>query len=934
MMKYLSLLLLLLVLFFNGEITQSQQLPGGISTGGLQQNIYQFIKANQQTNRFGQILDQIAQQSNDQSVVQALNGQTSSSSMSSQGGFTVFVPVNDALQQLPNDVNQLRNDIYNLIVRQLFTLDTIRQRNGSALTNTFGFRPNLILRSTKNFYMNQYRQGSGGNAMQNKVYQQQGPASSMYNNQQFTTPRLPSAGKRKRRQAYTTRSPFPVQTQFPGQPFNQFSTQYPGQTQYPNQFPGAQFSTQYPGQMMTTSMYRQDFPGMFPNNQSSYFPQSPQNPQNPFQPQDDRSVYDQYSQMAGAMAYQGPPISSKLPKDELFLLNSAIILDKFDLTNGVVYLINAYPRYYEKSLLGLLNDGDVNGLASNLNFWITRAAQSFRVGDENLRNALNAYGPNTYFLPTDQAMNKFTNREQLNNASFLFDILFKSHRVSNQLLFDYYLDDPTINYYTDGGLPVSTMHRFINGRDDIDVSIGHVKGKILPEYRNIYCASGVIHLIDTVLGVPSKSAYQEISQIQTLSTFRSIIDRSSTYRTLLDQMPPQIFTTKPYYPRQMRDKTNMPNTSNETSTKTLQREKRQFTSTTNMYGGSQQQQQQFITNQPYQQQYGGNARFLTVLAPNDFALIGIKDDLMMNQTALEAFLSAHIIPDRVIYTDHDDVIFQNGQSYSTMNPMYSLTAQVQPDPTGVANIVRLQVASASGVVATIVDGNDRVSNGVIHIINKPLLQDGNVDINAILNSNNPGTPAFSQFVDALRSTGIFNDLSQPSKKYTLFIPTNEALASYQDIMNSNDIDRKRKLIYRHICLDQNLQSSYLSTTGQQSPYQGMTTQQPINQYNPSSQYPSQFGGQQSQLICRNALGQDLTLTRDAYGLVSQYSGMAQSKVLNDFPGTFSSAYVLERPLLNQNLPNYGLNNVNKAASSFDFNFNLILFISLVCVFIF
>ena len=48
------------------------------------------------------------------------------------------------------------------------------------------------------------------------------------------------------------------------------------------------------------------------------------------------------------------------------------------------------------------------------------------------------------------------------------------------------------------------------------------------------------------------------------------------------------------------------------------------------------------------------------------------------------------------------------------------------------------------------------------------------------------------------------------------------------------------------------------------------------------------------------------------GLVSKWQGMASSKVINDFPGLFSSAYVLERPLLNQNLPNYGLNNVNSA----------------------
>lgn len=59
--------------------------------------------------------------------------------------------------------------------------------------------------------------------------------------------------------------------------------------------------------------------------------------------------------------------------------------------------------------------------------------------------------------------------------------------------------------------------------------------------------------------------------------------------------------------------------------------------------------------------------------------------------------------------------------------------------------------------------------------------------------NLPNSPAFSQFVDALRSTGIFNDLKQPARQYTLFIPTNEALARYQDIITGNDIERKKNV---------------------------------------------------------------------------------------------------------------------------------------------
>ncbi len=115
-------------------------------------------------------------------------------------------------------------------------------------------------------------------------------------------------------------------------------------------------------------------------------------------------------------------------------------------------------------------------------------------------------------------------------------------------------------------------------------------------------------------------------------------------------------------------------------------------------------------------------------------------------------------------------------------------------------------------------------------------------------------------MEALRNTGIFNDLKQPDKQYTLFIPTNDALAKYQDILKGTDQDKikqvllnfffnefefniflnklniKLKLLYRHICIDQNLQSQNLGSN---------TT------------------STTKDLICKNGLGQELTLTKDS-----------------------------------------------------------------------
>ena len=82
----------------------------------LQQNVYTFVKQYQQTSRFGELLDRIAQFSNDRTVIQALSGELNQN-MFGSNGFTLFVPSNEALSQVPQDQEQLRNDIYNFIIK-------------------------------------------------------------------------------------------------------------------------------------------------------------------------------------------------------------------------------------------------------------------------------------------------------------------------------------------------------------------------------------------------------------------------------------------------------------------------------------------------------------------------------------------------------------------------------------------------------------------------------------------------------------------------------------------------------------------------------------------------------------------------------------------------------------------------------------------------
>jgi hypothetical protein len=43
-----------------------------------------------------------------------------------------------------------------------------------------------------------------------------------------------------------------------------------------------------------------------------------------------------------------------------------MVLDQYVLTNGIVYIISSYPRYYDKSLYALLRDNTISGLSQNL----------------------------------------------------------------------------------------------------------------------------------------------------------------------------------------------------------------------------------------------------------------------------------------------------------------------------------------------------------------------------------------------------------------------------------------------------------------------------------------------------------------------------------------------------------------------------------------
>jgi hypothetical protein len=140
------LLVVILIIAFNDELSRAQQqqqqqqplpldpqLQGqqqqqdqrfGADSNMMQMNVYQFLKQTQQTTRFVEIIDRVAQQTGDRTVVALLKGDQIPA-FNANNGINVFVPINDALNGLPNNVEHLRNEIQNLIVRGKFFLSEV-----------------------------------------------------------------------------------------------------------------------------------------------------------------------------------------------------------------------------------------------------------------------------------------------------------------------------------------------------------------------------------------------------------------------------------------------------------------------------------------------------------------------------------------------------------------------------------------------------------------------------------------------------------------------------------------------------------------------------------------------------------------------------------------------------------------------------------------
>ncbi|CAF3799049.1 unnamed protein product [Rotaria sp. Silwood1] len=139
--------------------------------------------------------------------------------------------------------------------------------------------------------------------------------------------------------------------------------------------------------------------------------------------------------------------------------------------------------------------------------------------------------------------------------------------------------------------------------------------------------------------------------------------------------------------------------------------------------------------------------------------------------------------------------FQHGQIYPTMDPQYSIQAQISTGVQG--NIVTLIGRSMNSLpfTATIVnsESNIPVKNGVMHVI-RGIVSGMIIPLEGILTSLQ-GTQSFTQL---LQQTRVIEELKQTNRPYTLFIPTNAAL---QSVGITTNINQLRRFVLRHICAD-------------------------------------------------------------------------------------------------------------------------------------
>jgi len=195
---------------------------------------------------------------------------------------------------------------------------------------------------------------------------------------------------------------------------------------------------------------------------------------------------------------------------------------------------------------------------------------------------------------------------------------------------------------------------------------------------------------------------------------------------------------------------------------------------------------------------------LTVFAPTNDAFNNFltstgltTEDLLANPELLNTILTFHVLPAQPIMDAN-----QNGAGKAELRAAYAgqtdnvleltmlsgeeLTLQFTAEDAIILNNQRISV-NAENIVA---------SNGVIHAINGVLLppslrnEDGTPTFGSrstVIDLLSEDPDSFSSFISALEETGLAETLSDTSQEFTVFAPTNVALAAAQSDLADADL---------------------------------------------------------------------------------------------------------------------------------------------------
>ncbi|KAL3854622.1 hypothetical protein ACJMK2_013883 [Sinanodonta woodiana] len=210
---------------------------------------------------------------------------------------------------------------------------------------------------------------------------------------------------------------------------------------------------------------------------------------------------------------------------QVYVYNSGvrarIVMSNIPLVNGVIHVIDNLLFYKYRSIKQMVETlPETSVSAKNLN-------QS----NTQIRTVLRTSTKLTMFVPMDEAYAKlpFGQQEILNQNVTRLSEVFGGHIVQAVIYSDGLYDGAS--YYTIHGDEL----RIVRRNNDVYVEGGGVRAQIL--IQNIGCTNGVIHVISNVLFVSNFTVWEAIQGLNMLSQMTDFIRKSTDIQHILSYGP-------------------------------------------------------------------------------------------------------------------------------------------------------------------------------------------------------------------------------------------------------------------------------------------------------------------------------------------------------------------------------------------------------------